>query len=190
MTTTPEILVICASTRPGSLNRRLAAAAANRLRAGGAVARLLDLDDYPVPLYRGGVEATEGVAEGARRFAADLARHDGLVLASPEYNHSMPGALKNLLDWVSRIKPWPTAGVHTVLMSASTGALGGARGLEALRITLASNGMRIHESDYALPAADQVLTERGDLTDSGESDRLDAVLKTFLAATGASDGRR
>jgi NAD(P)H-dependent FMN reductase len=178
----PEILVLCASTRPGSLNRRLAAIAVDGLRDAGAGARLVDLDDYPVPLYRGGVEQTEGIADGARRLAADLARHDGLVLVSPEYNHSMPGALKNLLDWVSRIKPWPTAGVPAMLMSASPGAGGGARGLAALRTTLVGNGMRVNGTEYALPAADQCLTEDGDLTDPGERDRLDAALKNLLAA--------
>ncbi|MQM24664.1 NADPH-dependent FMN reductase [Glycomyces albidus] len=181
MTTAPQLLVFAASTRPGSLNRRLAETAADRLRAAGAEARLVDLDDYPVPLYRGGIELDGGVAEGARRFADDLARHDGLVLVSPEYNHSMPGALKNLLDWVSRIKPWPTSGVRAMLMSASPGARGGARGLAALRITLESNDMRVHETQFALPAADRVLTEDG-FSDPGESDRLDHALKALLAA--------
>ncbi|RRS01541.1 NADPH-dependent FMN reductase [Glycomyces terrestris] len=181
MTAAPRFLVLCASTRPGSLNRRLAETAAHRLESEGAEVRLVDLDDYAVPLYRGGIELVDGIAEGARRFAADLERHDGLVLVSPEYNHSMPGALKNLLDWVSRIKPWPTSEVPALLMSASPGALGGARGLAALRITLASNGMHVLDTEFALPAADRALTGHG-FAEPEEDDRLDAAVKALLAA--------
>lgn len=189
MTTTPRplrLLVLCASTRTGSLNRRLAAAAVDRLVAMGAEGRLVDLDDYPVPLYRGDVEATEGVPEGARRLAADLSGHDGIFIVSPEYNYSMPGNLKNLLDWLSRIKPWPTNGVNGMLMSASSGAVGGHRGLIALRIPLEGNGMRLHPAMFTLPAADTAFDADGRIADPAQHDRLDGVLKDFLTTVEAT----
>jgi chromate reductase len=187
--TTPlplRLLVLCASTRTGSLNRRLAQAAADRLAAVGAETRLVDLDDYPVPLYRGDIEAAEGVPEGARNLAADLARHDGIVIVSPEYNYSMPGTLKNLLDWVSRIKPWPTNGVNGLLMAASTGAVGGHRGLIALRVPLEGNGMRLHPTMYTLGGADEAFGPGGRMADPAQRDRLDTVLQDFLATVEAT----
>jgi NAD(P)H-dependent FMN reductase len=187
--TTPlplRLLVLCASTRTGSLNRRLAQAAADRLTAAGAEPRLVDLDDYPVPLYRGDIEATEGVPEGARNLASDLARHDGIVIVSPEYNYSMPGTLKNLLDWVSRIKPWPTKDVDGMLMSASTGGVGGHRGLIALRVPLEGNGMRLHPAMFNLAEADRAFGADGRMTDPAQRDRLDTVLKDFLTTVEAT----
>ncbi|MCC3764697.1 NAD(P)H-dependent oxidoreductase [Glycomyces sp. TRM65418] len=188
MTTPPplRLLVLCASTRTGSLNRRLAQATADRLAAAGAEAHLADLDDYPVPLYRGDLEATEGVPDGARRLAADLARHDGVVIVSPEYNYSMPGALKNLLDWVSRIKPWPTKGVDGLLMSASTGAVGGHRGLIALRVPLEGNGMRLHPTMFTLAEAGDAFDADGRLADPAQRDRLGLLLKDFLTTVEAA----
>lgn len=186
MPTPLRLLVLCASTRTNSLNRRLALAAADRLAAVGAESRLVDLDDYPVPLYRGDLEAADGVPEGAYSLAADLARYDGIVIVSPEYNYSMPGTLKNLLDWVSRIKPWPTSGVNGLLMSASPGAVGGHRGLIALRVPLEGNGMRLHPAMFALARAGGAFGPDGRIADAAERDRLDTVLRDFLATVEAT----
>ncbi|SDD59124.1 NADPH-dependent FMN reductase [Glycomyces harbinensis] len=180
-----RLLVLCASARTGSVNRALAEAVVRRLAAAGAEADLTGLGDFPVPLYDADLQGREGVPEGAVRLAERLRDHDGLVIVSPEYNYSMPGSLKNLFDWVSRIKPWPTAGVDGLLMSASPGPVGGHRGLLALRVPLEGIGMRLHPTMFSLAKADKAFDASGGLADPGDGARLDAVLDGYLTVVEA-----
>jgi len=175
-----RILVIAGSVRTGSHNAALAALAARRIEAAGGEARLTSLADFPVPLYDGDLQAEHGVPDGAHHLAALLAEYDGVVIVSPEYNYSMPGNLKNLIDWLSRIKPWPTVGVNGMLMSASPGAVGGHRGLIALRVPLEGLGARLHPDMFCLANADQAFTADGDLADEALGSRLDGMLGGFL----------
>ncbi|MCD0447299.1 NAD(P)H-dependent oxidoreductase [Glycomyces sp. A-F 0318] len=179
-----RLLVLCASARTGSVNRALAETASRRLAAAGAEPRLTGPNDYQVPLYDADLQEREGVPHGAERLAGHLREHDGIVIVSPEYNYSMPGSLKNLVDWVSRIKPWPTAGVHGLLMSASPSLVGGHRGLLSLRVPLEGLGMRLHPTMFSLARADRAF-DGGDLAEQSERDRLDAVLGDFLAVVEA-----
>ena len=80
---------------------RIAAAGA---RAAGAEVTVLDLADYPMPLYDGDLEARAGLPDGAARLRRLIADHAGLLISTPEYNGSVPGVLKNAIDWASR--PW------------------------------------------------------------------------------------
>ncbi|HEY1176970.1 MAG TPA: NAD(P)H-dependent oxidoreductase [Phytomonospora sp.] len=175
-----RILVIAASARTGSHNAALAALAARRIAATGADASLMSIADFPVPLYDGDLQTERGVPEGAHRLAGLLGEHDGVVIVSPEYNYSMPGNLKNLIDWVSRIKPWPTIGVNGMLMSASPGAVGGHRGLIALRVPLEGLGARLHPDMFGLAHADRAFTAGGELADEALAARLDGTIGGFL----------
>lgn len=175
-----RVLVIAGSVRTGSYNAALAALAARRIEAAGAEARLTSLADFPVPLYDGDLQAESGVPDSAHRLAALLAEYDGVVIVSPEYNYSMPGNLKNLIDWLSRIKPWPTIGVNGMLMSASPGAVGGHRGLIALRVPLEGLGTRLYPDMFCLANADAAFTADGDLAEESPSARLDGMLGGFL----------
>ncbi|MEV0645617.1 NAD(P)H-dependent oxidoreductase [Phytomonospora sp. NPDC050363] len=175
-----RLLVLAASTRTGSYNAALAEFAARRIAATGADVTRTTLADFPVPLYDGDLQEEQGVPAGAHELAARIGDHDGVVIVSPEYNYSMPGNLKNLIDWVSRIKPWPTTGVNGLLMSASPGPVGGHRGLIALRVPLEGIGARLHPDMFSLAAADRAFTPEGDLADSALSARLDATVEAFL----------
>ena len=101
----PKILVFAGSTRTGSLHRKLAALAAAELSRAGMDVTLADLRDYPMPLYDGDSEASQGVPENAARFKELVRAHDALVVASPEYNGSFSALLKNTIDWISRPAP-------------------------------------------------------------------------------------
>src|SRR5690349_12990844 len=100
--TTPSkklnVLVFAASLRRESLNKRLASLAARIARQLGANVDLASMVDFDVPLYNGDVE-TQGIPPGAQALRDKLLANDAFVLASPEYNGSMPGTIKNLIDW-------------------------------------------------------------------------------------------
>lgn len=93
--------------------------------------------DIRFPLYDGDHEAAEGVPAAVRQTADQIAGADAVVIASPEYNQSVSGVLKNALDWISRTGGSPWQGKPVAIMSANAGRAGGARGQYALRLCLA-----------------------------------------------------
>ena len=99
-----RLLFFAGSTREGSYNRKLAALAHHIAEANGIEAVLVDLKDYPMPIYNGDLEAKEGPPERARAFKALLEEYQGVFIASPEYNSSVTPLLKNTLDWVTRVR--------------------------------------------------------------------------------------
>ena len=146
VTMTPKILAFAGSARSESLNKRLVRVAAEAAKAAGADVTLVDLDDYPMPVYHGDLEAREGVPPSARALKTLFREHHGLLIASPENNASIPAMLKNSLDWVSRPDGGqnglvPYQGKVAALLSASPGALGGLRGLVQLRAVLQALGV-------------------------------------------------
>src|SRR6202022_1165657 len=138
----PKILVFAGSIRTGSFNARLAALAAKELmRAEGDVS-LISLSDYPLPLYDGDLEARSGPPESAVKLKRAFCAHQGIFVASPEYNASLTPLLKNTIDWITRVRegkePPLAAFKHRVfaLGAASNGTYGGMRSLMALRHVL------------------------------------------------------
>jgi chromate reductase len=99
---TPKILAFAGSTRSASYNKQLVRFAADAARAAGAEVTLLDLRDYPLPLFDGDLEDKEGLPENAKKLKAIFREHDALLISSPEYNSSITAVLKNTIDWVSR----------------------------------------------------------------------------------------
>jgi len=87
---------------PRFWNRKLIQVAVDAARAAGGDVTLIDLADYPLPLYNGDLEDRDGLPDNAQRLKALFKAHDALLIASPEYNSSIPPLLKNTLDWVSR----------------------------------------------------------------------------------------
>lgn len=137
-----RILVLSGSIRAGSYNTKLAALAAKTAAMADAKVTQISLADYPLPIYDGDLEADTGVPENARKLKAVFQQHNGVFIASPEYNTAVTPLLKNTLDWVSRLsdKGEPPAAAFRnrvfALGAASIGALGGIRGLIGLRTIL------------------------------------------------------
>src|SRR5580692_9344709 len=102
-----RFLVFAASMRRDSLNVRLAELAAAAIEAGGGDVDVAGMRDFDAPSYDQDVQRDEGFPPGAEEFRRRLEACHGFVVASPEYNASMPGALKNAIDWVSRYQPQP-----------------------------------------------------------------------------------
>ena len=102
-----RLLVFSASLRDGSLNTELAALAARAIQAQGGEVDVASMRDFDCPSYDIDVQDRDGFPPGRDNFRARLLACDGFVISSPEYNASMPGVLKNAIDWVSRYQPQP-----------------------------------------------------------------------------------
>jgi chromate reductase len=176
-----QLLAFAASLRSGSWNRKLLDRAAGIARARGVEVDLAEFVAFDVPLYNADLQHAEGIPEGAQAFGRRIQAADGLLIASPEYNFSLPGTLKNLIDWVSRIRPVPLRGKHGLLLAASTSAVGGIRGLWQLRIPLEGLGVVLSPDMFALPHADKAFTEAGELVDSAMTERLNKMVDGYLA---------
>jgi NAD(P)H-dependent FMN reductase len=133
-----------------------------------------------MPLYDADLHAESGIPPGAQEMGRRVAAVDGLLIASPEYNYSLPGTLKNAIDWLSRLKPMPLRGKSALLLSASNGQIGGIRGLWQLRIPLEGLGVLVYPDMYALPWADKAFDADGRLSDAERQHRLAGMVKAYL----------
>ena len=179
------MLVFGASLRAGSLNRKLAALAARIAEQSGATVDHASMRDFDVPSYDGDAENTQGIPKGAEELRRRLSASDAFIVSSPEYNASMPGMLKNLIDWTSRFRPQPFDGKHGLLLSASPSLVGGNRGLWALRIPLEHLGARIYPDMFSLAQAHEALVE-GDIADAALRARFEKNLQAFLSLAEAA----
>ena len=184
-----KILAFAGSTRRDSWNKKLLHIAIQGARSAGAQVTLIDLKDFPLPLYDGDLEATAGVPENALKLKELFKSHQGLLLACPEYNSSITAVLKNTLDWVSRPVPDepPLAafkGKMVTLISASPGALGGLRGLVHVRAILGNIGCIVLPEQQAVSKASTAFNDAGSLKDEAMQKRIEglgAQLAQFLA---------
>lgn len=177
MPVTPRILAFAGSARKESYNKKLVRIAADGARAGGAEVTLLDLRDLPLPIFDEDLEKTDGLPDNARKFKQLLLAHDGLLIASPEYNSSITALLKNAIDWASR----PAAGEKPLqcfdgkvaaLISASPGALGGLRGLVTLRMILGNIRVLVLPDQLAVAKAHEAFNSDGSLKDAAQQDAV------------------
>ena len=114
-----HFLVFSASLRASSLNSQLARLAATTIERHGGTVDLAAMADFDAPSYDQDDQDTDGFPSGAEEFRRRIEASDPFVIASPEYNGSMPGGLKNAIDWVSRYRPQPFHARHGLLLSAS-----------------------------------------------------------------------
>lgn len=189
MTNPPKILAFAGSTRKGSYNKTLVKIAAEGARVTGAEVTYLDLRDLPMPLLDEDLEAESGIPENARKFKELMRSHQGLLIASPEYNSSISPILKNAIDWASRSEPGePSLACFrdkvAAIMSASPGALGGLRGLIHVRSILGNIGVLVLPDQKAIPKAYEAFDADGKLKDSSQQaaiEQLGSKLATVIA---------
>lgn len=173
-----RVLVFSASLREKSLNTVLARLAAEQAKRIGAVVDLARMEEFDVPSLDPDMEPN-AMPPGAVEFHKRLVANDAFVIASPEYNASMPGLLKNAIDWASRFRPQPFHEKHALLMSASPSMVGGNRGLWALRIPLEHLGARVFPDMFSLATAHQALVG-GVIADPKLLQRFEQNVTAFL----------
>ncbi|MEI1373457.1 MAG: NAD(P)H-dependent oxidoreductase [Nostoc sp.] len=182
MAYTPKILAFAGSTRIDSYNKKLVKIAAAGAKAAGAEVTYIDLRDLPLPLFDENLEAQEGLPANARTFKDLMISHQGLLIASPEYNSSLTAVLKNAIDWASRPSPNEaplalTAFVGKVasIMSVSPGALGGLRGLVHLRSILGNMKVLVLPDQVTVPKAYEAFNADDTLKDPKQQQSIEKL---------------
>lgn len=184
----PAILAFAGSTRTDSLNKLLVQNAARFVTEAGGKVTLIDLRDYPMPLYDGDLESDLGIPDNAVKLRELMMSHHGLLLSCPEYNSSISAVLKNTIDWVSRPVPEQpplvafknkTAG----LLAASPGSIGGLRVLASVRSILGNLGMMVIPRQYGIANATSAFDESGTLTDSTALRNVTSVATQLVDVT-------
>ncbi|WP_162931535.1 MULTISPECIES: NAD(P)H-dependent oxidoreductase [unclassified Mesorhizobium] len=186
MPMTARILVFAGSIRTGAFSGRTADAAVKELALQGAEVTRISLGDYPLPIMDEDLEAEKGVPENAVRLGRQIAAHDGFLIASPEYNSSIPPLLKNAIDWVSRVRkdgghPFkPYAGKVAALCSSSDGNFAGLRGLYHLRSVLMNCQVEIITPQCSVAHASQAFDENGDFREERLRHAMENVARTLI----------
>lgn len=175
-----KILAFAASLREGSHNRTLLSLAVDHAREAGAEVDVVHFRELAPPLYNADDQEAGFPAE-TQEWIRRLEGVDGMMIASPEYNFSLPGTLKNAIDWISRAKPMPLRGKSALLLSASSGQVGGIRGLWQLRIPLEGLGVFVVPDMYTLPWAAKTLDETGQLAEPERRERLKATVENYIS---------
>lgn len=183
-----KILAFAGSTRVGSYNKMLVRNAAQLAEKKGAEVTVIDLRDYPMPLYDGDLEQLEGVPENALRLRGAMCAAHGILLSCPEYNSAISAVLKNAIDWVSRpVAGEPALAAFTgktvALLATSPGALGGLRTLASVRAILGTLGMIVLPRQFALSGAAHRFDEHGKLTDESELQKVASVVEQLVSVT-------
>lgn len=184
MSKKPKILAFAGSLREKSYNKRVLKVAIEGAKKAGAEVTYIDLKDYPMPIYNADLQETQGFPAIATAFQKLLLEHDGVMISSPEYNGSLPGALKNVIDWTSRangdLKTGECfKGKLAAIMTASPGAFGGLRCLGHLRDVLTILMVNTMPSEIAVAKV-------GGMFDGDSDEITNDTMKGILEDLGAS----
>ena len=184
MSNKPRILAFAGSLREKSYNKRVLKTAIRGAEEAGAEVTYVDLKDYPMPIYNSDLQDTQGFPPIAVAFQKLLLDHDGLLIASPEYNGSLPAVLKNAIDWASRangdIKPGECfKGKCAAIMTASPGGFGGLRCLGHLSDVLTVLLVNVLPSQIAVAKV-------GGMFDGDSGEMTNDTMKKILEDLGAS----
>jgi chromate reductase len=189
MTYKPKILAFAGSLRQGSFNKMLIKIAVEGARQAGADVTLIDLLDYPLPIYNGDIEKNEGLPANALKLKELMFNSDGFIIASPEYNSSISGVLKNTIDWISRQASKDEVYLSSfidkvaLIISASPGHLGGLRGLVHLRSILSNINTFVMPGQKSISNAAEAFDAEGRLKDPKHQKDLMDLTKKFVEVT-------
>lgn len=192
----PKILAFAGSLRKDSCNKKLIKISVEGAKSAGADVTYIDLKDYPMPIYDQDIETSEGIPENAQKIKDLMIASDGFMISSPEYNSSISGVLKNVIDWASR----PTVPDEiplvcfkdkvAVLMGASPGYWGGLRGLVHLKAILGNIEMIVLPQQLTVSNAYEAFDAEGKLKNESQhakAKKLGETLANFLGKIKTSD---
>jgi chromate reductase len=175
MTTPVHIIGIAGSLRKASYNAALLRGAGELLPEGMTM-EIFDL--LPIPLYNGDVEQ-EGMPEPVQQLRDKIAAADGLLISTPEYNHSIPGVLKNTIDWLSR-PPSPPLGGKPVALMGGGGGFGSVRAQVHLRYILVNlNMLQLNKPEVLLQKIWEHFDDTLYLSDEKTREKVQTMLSEF-----------
>lgn len=171
-----KIIGLSGSLRAASSNTGLLRAASTFAPDG------IDILSYAdVPIYNGDGEAASGAPERAQEIAEAIREADALMIACPEYNFSIPGGFKNLIDWLSRIRPMPFVGKPTAIMGSAPGPIGTARVQYDLRKVLSAlEANLVTKPEVFVGLSGSKFDENGDLTDETSREFVGKLMEALL----------
>jgi chromate reductase len=181
-----KILVIPGSLRSGSLNARLAAAAAYEFAQAGADVTRISLGDFPLPIYDGDLQTKSGVPKNAVNLKRMIGAHHGVLIVTPEYNSSVPALVKNTIDWVSRVQDAHETRYQVfrerpfAIAAASESRLGGTRSLAALRLILTACHATVIPNQLALSIAGEAYDDMDRLKHPADIEALGALVRQLI----------
>src|SRR5205085_1167609 len=168
------------SLRNDSLNTKLAKLVAAIIEKNGGKADLAQMSEFDVPSFNQDQELNDQHPKGAEEFRKRILANDAFIIVSPEYNGSMPGLIKNAIDWVSRYRPQPFNEKHAMLMSASPSMIGGNRGLWTLRVPLEHLGANVFPNMFSLAMAHKAFTPNDRIADETLAKRFEETIRSFM----------
>lgn len=174
----PKILAFAGSLRNGSYNKKLIKIAVKGAQEAGADVTLIDLKDYPLPIYDQDIEDSEGLPENALKLKNLMFKNDGFLISCPEYNSSMPAVFKNVIDWTSRQATKDEVylscfiGKVVTLMSASPGNLGGLRSLTNVRAMFSNINSLVLPQQKSISKADSAFGPDDNLKDAKQQNEI------------------
>ena len=185
-----KVLALPGALRTESWNRKLLAVAAGMARDAGAAVTEADLRDYDIPLYDGDVEAAIGLPSDVARLKDLFIASDAILIATPEYNASIGGVLKNAIDWVTRSRPGEVPlvafkGKVVGLLAATPGKMAAIRGLIATRHILSTLGSVVVPTQFGLAAAPGAFGADGKLSIAADQNAVLAVVQDMLRTAAA-----
>lgn len=173
-----KILVFAASLRNGSINHTLALLAKKILEKHNCQVDFATMSEFDAPAFNQDSESS--FPDTIIDFKNRILSNDAFIVASPEYNGSMPGYLKNSIDWVSRFRPQPFHEKHAMVMSASPSMSGGNKGLRELRVPLEHLGTDVYPSMFSLAVAHKAFDENGNIAEPTLAQRFENTLVSFI----------
>ncbi len=180
-----NLLIFAGSLRTDSCNKKFAREALRLAEQEGADCEFLDLRDYPMPVYDGDIETSSGIPEQTVMLGKKIAEADALIISTPEYNGSIPGILKNVIDWLSREKTVSLEGKQLLLLAASPGRLGGVRSLWHSRQPFEVLGVHVFPGMMGLADAYNAFDENGKLRDEKNIQQLKNIIIKFIKHIGS-----
>ena len=164
----------------------LARLAGGVIEQNGGIVDFAHLSEFDCPSFNQDLEVDQFQPPGSIELYHRIKANDAFVIASPEYNGSMPGCLKNVIDWVSRFRPQPFNEVHALLMSASPSMGGGNRALWSLRMPFEHLGARVYPDMFSLAVAHKAFTSEGEIADEALAKRFVNHLTSFMSLVEAA----
>lgn len=172
-----QFVVLTGSLRKASYNAVIANALAELAPANCKITMLGSIGDFP--LYNQDIQDEQGFPAAVSDMANAIAAADGVIIVSPEYNYSVPGVLKNALDWLSRVAPQPFAGKPVMITTASPGGLGGVRMQYHLRQILVFFDAKVMNKPEAMIGQVASKVDDGKLVDDSTREFLQKQLLSF-----------